>query len=320
MADHFSGPRALADPASDITDVFVFPSPERPGYLVLVLDVFPIAGPTALFSDALSYRFHLRPVRAATAGGHRRSWPVTTSGRSTSDSLLRPPARQCRPAHVPRPAEQRFRSGSATASRPTPLGCGSLPGSGGSLLPRPRRRVGQPRAGTADVPYPGHQHRGRRELPEHRRRTRHRHRARPRHGPLLAVVGETLTSRSPGPAGTHGPAGDQELPPAGQEVRSCQPRPGNPRHLQRRGRLQPQPELRRGLPRPAERQPSLFRPAGREDRLAAATSRATTRYPSCCWPTTSSSTPPSRSPTTASWRSSAPCSPAARTPPAAAGR
>ena len=69
MADHFSGPRALADPASDITDVFAFPSPERPGHLVLVLDVFPIAGPTALFSDALSYRFRLRPVTAARAGG-----------------------------------------------------------------------------------------------------------------------------------------------------------------------------------------------------------------------------------------------------------
>ena len=41
MADHFSGPRALADPASDITDVFTFPSPERPGHLVLVMDVFP---------------------------------------------------------------------------------------------------------------------------------------------------------------------------------------------------------------------------------------------------------------------------------------
>jgi hypothetical protein len=69
MADHFSGPRALADPASDITDVFAFPSPERPGHLVLVLDVFPIAAPTALFSDALAYRFRLRPVTATTAGG-----------------------------------------------------------------------------------------------------------------------------------------------------------------------------------------------------------------------------------------------------------
>jgi len=69
MADHFSGPRALADPASDITDVYAFPSPERPGHLVLVLDTFPIAAPTALFSDALTYRFRLRPVTATTTGG-----------------------------------------------------------------------------------------------------------------------------------------------------------------------------------------------------------------------------------------------------------
>lgn len=43
MADHFSGPRILFDPASDIADVFAFPSPDRPGCLVLVLDVFPAA-------------------------------------------------------------------------------------------------------------------------------------------------------------------------------------------------------------------------------------------------------------------------------------
>jgi len=69
MADHFSGPRALADPASDITDVFTFPSPERPGHLVLVMDVFPSTTATALFSDALTYRFRLRPLTATTAGG-----------------------------------------------------------------------------------------------------------------------------------------------------------------------------------------------------------------------------------------------------------
>jgi hypothetical protein len=69
MADHFSGPRALADPASDITDVFTFPSPEQPGHLVLVMDVFPSSTATALFSDALTYRFRLRPLTATTAGG-----------------------------------------------------------------------------------------------------------------------------------------------------------------------------------------------------------------------------------------------------------
>ena len=69
MADHFSGPRALADPASDITDVFAFPSPGQPGRLVLVMNVFPLAAPAALFSDAVSYRFRLRPVTATTAAG-----------------------------------------------------------------------------------------------------------------------------------------------------------------------------------------------------------------------------------------------------------
>ena len=68
MSDHFSGPRALADPAADITDVYAFPSPERPGHLVLVMNVFPLAAPTALFSDALSYRFRVRPVTSVTAG------------------------------------------------------------------------------------------------------------------------------------------------------------------------------------------------------------------------------------------------------------
>jgi len=68
MADHFSGPRALSDPASDVTDVYAFPSPERPGHLVLVLDVCPAVAPTAMFSDAIRYRLRVRPVMATTAG------------------------------------------------------------------------------------------------------------------------------------------------------------------------------------------------------------------------------------------------------------
>jgi hypothetical protein len=68
MSDHFSGPRALADPAADITDVYAFPSPERPGHLVMVMNVFPLTAATALFSDALSYRFRVRPVTAADSG------------------------------------------------------------------------------------------------------------------------------------------------------------------------------------------------------------------------------------------------------------
>jgi hypothetical protein len=63
MSDHFSGPRALAGPAGDITDVYAFPSPQRPGHLVLAMNVRPLAAPDTSFSDAIAYRFRLRPLQ-----------------------------------------------------------------------------------------------------------------------------------------------------------------------------------------------------------------------------------------------------------------
>ena len=62
MSDHISGPRALAEPIADITDVYAFPSPERSGRLVLVMNTLPFAQPSDLFSDGLVYRFRLRPL------------------------------------------------------------------------------------------------------------------------------------------------------------------------------------------------------------------------------------------------------------------
>jgi hypothetical protein len=62
MSDHFSGPRALAGPAGDICDVYAFPSPQRPGHLVLVMTVLPLATPDSSFSDAIVCRFRLRPL------------------------------------------------------------------------------------------------------------------------------------------------------------------------------------------------------------------------------------------------------------------
>src|ERR1700678_2887970 len=68
MGDHFSSPRVFDDPAADIADVYVFPSPDRPGHVVLVLTVFPSATVTSLFSDALTYRLRIRPVTVAGPG------------------------------------------------------------------------------------------------------------------------------------------------------------------------------------------------------------------------------------------------------------
>ncbi|WP_280155021.1 DUF4331 family protein [Piscinibacter sp. XHJ-5] len=62
MSDHFSGPAVMGDPSVDITDFFAFPSPERPGHLVLIMNVFPLATRQAFFSDVVTYRFRLRPL------------------------------------------------------------------------------------------------------------------------------------------------------------------------------------------------------------------------------------------------------------------
>jgi hypothetical protein len=70
MSDHISGPRALADPVADITDVYAFPSPEHADRLVLVLNTLPMAQPSDLFSDGLLYRFRLRPLHRQAPDGH----------------------------------------------------------------------------------------------------------------------------------------------------------------------------------------------------------------------------------------------------------
>src|ERR1700756_162269 len=62
MSDHFSGPAVMGDPAVDITDFYTFPSPERQGNLVVIMNVFPLATSQSFFSDVVTYRFRLRPL------------------------------------------------------------------------------------------------------------------------------------------------------------------------------------------------------------------------------------------------------------------
>jgi hypothetical protein len=68
VSHHISGPRAVAEPIADITDLYAFPSPARSGHLVLVLNTLPFAPPDARFSDALIYRFRLRPLTRVDPG------------------------------------------------------------------------------------------------------------------------------------------------------------------------------------------------------------------------------------------------------------
>ena len=68
MSDHIDGPRTTADPSVDLTDLFAFTSPSDPRRTVLVADVFPFAGETALFSNVVTHNIAVRPVRIAGTG------------------------------------------------------------------------------------------------------------------------------------------------------------------------------------------------------------------------------------------------------------
>ena len=56
MSDHVDGPRSIGDPAADLSDLFAFTSPENAGRMVLVANVFPSAGASAMFSNQSSTR------------------------------------------------------------------------------------------------------------------------------------------------------------------------------------------------------------------------------------------------------------------------
>lgn len=68
MSDHIDGPRQIGDPASDLTDLFAFTSPENPDRTVLAANVFPTCGVHAFFSNAVNYSIMVRPAKVAGLG------------------------------------------------------------------------------------------------------------------------------------------------------------------------------------------------------------------------------------------------------------
>ncbi len=83
MSDHIDGPRTIADPAIDLTDLFAFTSPADPRRTVLIANAFPFAGETGLFSNAVNYSVVLRRVRQAGMGNQTAFKPYGTELRFT---------------------------------------------------------------------------------------------------------------------------------------------------------------------------------------------------------------------------------------------
>src|SRR5580698_3126797 len=68
MSDHVDGPRQIGEPATDLTDLFAFTSPENPGHTVVAANVFPSAGVTAMFSNAVNHSIVVRRMTVAGVG------------------------------------------------------------------------------------------------------------------------------------------------------------------------------------------------------------------------------------------------------------
>ncbi|HTV66571.1 MAG TPA: DUF4331 family protein [Bryocella sp.] len=68
MTDHVDGPRQIGDPSADLTDLFAFTSPENPEHTVVALCVFPSAGSSAMFSNAVDHVIAIRRVNIVGTG------------------------------------------------------------------------------------------------------------------------------------------------------------------------------------------------------------------------------------------------------------
>ena len=83
MSDHIDGPRQIADPASDLSDLFAFTSPANPQRTVLIACAFPFAGEAALFSNTVNYSIVMRRVRPVGLGAQAGFEPESTEVRFT---------------------------------------------------------------------------------------------------------------------------------------------------------------------------------------------------------------------------------------------
>ena len=64
-SDHVDGVKTAIDRGGDITDVYVFPSPQDANKVVFVMNTRSLATSMSRFSNAVDYKFRIRPIADA---------------------------------------------------------------------------------------------------------------------------------------------------------------------------------------------------------------------------------------------------------------
>ena len=260
MSDHISGPRALADPIADITDVYAFPSPERPGHLVLVQNTLPFAPATARFSDGLVYRFRLREVHLVEAA-HRS---VAVRRPRLAGARVRLSCSPSQPSTEPQEGTCHTPSGETVA-----FGVGDEQGGTGHGVrafagvrwdpfimdaPAALKTIATEKLAFTD---PGSIYMDGKNVLSIVLEIDCA-----RYLPGVELVGHRLRDADARqvqrPHRARRPARGQEPVARAEAVRPGQPRSRDPRHLQHGGRLSPGRRLRRRVPSPAERESALL--------------------------------------------------------------
>src|SRR4051812_3224002 len=61
-SDHVDGLKTAIDISADVTDMFSFTAPDDPNKLVLIMNVHGFALSRSRFSNAVDYKFRIRPI------------------------------------------------------------------------------------------------------------------------------------------------------------------------------------------------------------------------------------------------------------------
>lgn len=91
-SDHIDGPVTMQHRVADLSDLYMFPTPKKPGFLTVILNTYPIAPSSGHFSEKVSYNFYLR--KAAVKGTADRPAFETSEEAVISCSFVTPAAHE----------------------------------------------------------------------------------------------------------------------------------------------------------------------------------------------------------------------------------